>query len=206
VTKRVALAYSGGLDTSVAVGWLAAEIGYEVVAVVVDVGQDVDFDALRERATAAGAVEVVVVDAREELLRDFAMPALAANALYEGRYPLVSALSRPVIVRHLVAAARRHGPNKVCSAFVVGLEPLESLLAGAEYAARRGIVPLFSIWMPHGRPVRGSTTPPGLDYYRQARQGFAELFVKYKLEPPGASGLNVCMCRDLARRLEFGHL
>ena len=113
MTKRVALAYSGGLDTSVAVGWLAAEIGYEVVAVVVDVGQDVDFDALRERATAAGAVEVVVVDAREELLRDFAMPALAANALYEGRYPLVSALSRPVIVRHLVAAARRHGASAV---------------------------------------------------------------------------------------------
>ncbi|MGO9333110.1 MAG: argininosuccinate synthase [Acidimicrobiales bacterium] len=113
MTKRVALAYSGGLDTSVAVGWLAAEIGYEVVAVVVDVGQDVDFEALRERATAAGAVEVVVVDAREELLRDFAMPALAANALYEGRYPLVSALSRPVIVRHLVAAARRHGASAV---------------------------------------------------------------------------------------------
>jgi argininosuccinate synthase len=113
VAKRVAVAYSGGLDTSVAVGWLAAELGYEVIAVVVDVGQDADFDALRVRAKAAGAVEVVVVDAREELLRDFAMPALAANALYEGRYPLVSALSRPVIVRHLVAAARLHGASAV---------------------------------------------------------------------------------------------
>jgi pyruvate-formate lyase-activating enzyme len=114
-------------------------------------------------------------------------------------------IGREAQLRALEYAARRHGPNKVCSAFVVGLEPLESLLAGAEYAARLGIVPLFSIWLPHGRPVRGSTTPPGLDYYRQARQGFAELFVKYKLEPPGASGLNVCMCRDLARRREFGH-
>ena len=113
MTKRVALAYSGGLDTSVAVAWLGIELGYEVVAVIVDVGQDVDFDALRERAIAAGAVEVVVVDAREELLADFAMPALAANALYEGRYPLISALSRPVIVRHLVAAARRHGATAV---------------------------------------------------------------------------------------------
>jgi len=113
VAKRVAVAYSGGLDTSVAVGWLAAELGYEVIAVVVDVGQDADFDALRVRAKAAGAIEVVVVDAREELLRDFAMPALAANALYEGRYPLVSALSRPVIVRHLVAAARLHGASAV---------------------------------------------------------------------------------------------
>jgi argininosuccinate synthase len=113
VAKRVVLAYSGGLDTSVALGWLRAELGYEVIAVAVDVGQSVDFDALRERATAAGAVEVVVVDAREELLSDFAMPALAANALYEGRYPLVSALSRPVIVRHLVAAARTHGASAV---------------------------------------------------------------------------------------------
>jgi len=113
VTKRVALAYSGGLDTSVALGWLRIELGYEVIAVAVDVGQGGDFEALRERASAAGAVEVVVVDAREELLRDFAIPALAANALYEGRYPLVSALSRPVIVRHLVAAAREHGASAV---------------------------------------------------------------------------------------------
>jgi argininosuccinate synthase len=109
----VALAYSGGLDTSVAVAWLGIEHSYEVVAVIVDVGQDVDFEALRKRAAAAGAVEVVVVDAREELLADIAMPCLAANALYEGRYPLVSALSRPVIVRHLVAAARLHGATAV---------------------------------------------------------------------------------------------
>jgi len=109
----VALAYSGGLDTSVAVAWLGIEHSYEVVAVIVDVGQDVDFEALGKRAAAAGAVEVVVVDAREELLADIAMPCLAANALYEGRYPLVSALSRPVIVRHLVAAARLHGATAV---------------------------------------------------------------------------------------------
>jgi hypothetical protein len=103
-------------------------------------------------------------------------------------------------LRALEYAAERYGPNKVCSAFVVGLEPVESLLAGARYVAERGIVPLFSIWLPHFRPVRGSTTPPGLDYYRRARQGFAELFAKHKLEPPGASGLNVCMCRDLCLR------
>ena len=113
MTKRVALAYSGGLDTSVAVAWLGIEQGYEVVAVIVDVGQEADFEALSRRAAAAGAVEVVVVDAREELLADIAMPCLAANALYEGRYPLVSALSRPVIVRHLVAAARQHGATAV---------------------------------------------------------------------------------------------
>jgi pyruvate-formate lyase-activating enzyme len=105
-------------------------------------------------------------------------------------------------LRALEYAARKHGPNKVCSAFVIGLEPVERLLAGAEYVAQRGVVPLFSIWMPHGRPVLGSTTPPGLDYYRRARAGFLELFRKYRLCPPGASGLNVCMCRDLYRLLE----
>ncbi len=114
MTKRVVLAYSGGLDTSVAVHWLRAEHGYEVVAVVLDVGQsDADFEAIRARALAAGAVEAVVVYAREELARDFVLPSLQANAMYEGRYPLVSSLSRPLIVRHLVAEARRHGASAV---------------------------------------------------------------------------------------------
>jgi hypothetical protein len=95
-------------------------------------------------------------------------------------------------------SARKHGRNRTCSAFVIGLEPLESLMAGAEYVTALGIVPLFSIWMPHNRPVRGTTVAPGLDYYRRARAGFAELFARNGLEPPGASGLNVCMCRDLS--------
>ncbi len=111
--RRVVLAYSGGLDTSVAVHWMGAELGLEVVAVAVDVGQGGDFEAIRSRAIAAGAVEAVVIDARDELAMDFVVPALAANALYEGRYPLVSALSRPVIVRHLVAEARKHGAGAV---------------------------------------------------------------------------------------------
>ncbi|MFP5326286.1 MAG: argininosuccinate synthase domain-containing protein, partial [Acidimicrobiia bacterium] len=108
MAKRVVLAHSGGLDTSVAVRWMIEEYGVEVVAVAVDVGQERqgDLSDVRERALAAGAVEAVVVDAREEFARDYLAPALKANALYEGRYPLVSALSRPVIVKHLVAAAR----------------------------------------------------------------------------------------------------
>jgi argininosuccinate synthase len=109
MAPRVVLAYSGGLDTSVAVHWLGAELGYEVVAVAVDVGQGEDLAPLHDRALAAGAIDAVVVDAREEFARDILMPTLAANAKYEGRYPLVSALSRPLIVRHLVAEARRHG-------------------------------------------------------------------------------------------------
>jgi argininosuccinate synthase len=109
----VVLAYSGGLDTSVAVRWMTEEWGVEVVAVAADVGQGGDFETLRDRALAAGAVEGVVVDCREEYARDFVAPALKANARYEGKYPLVSSLSRPVIVRHLVAAARRHGADAI---------------------------------------------------------------------------------------------
>jgi argininosuccinate synthase len=115
MAKRVVLAYSGGLDTSVAVKWIGEEWGAEVVALAVDVGQGVDddWDTIRARALAAGAVEAVVVDARAEFADDFVVPALRANALYEGKYPLVSALSRPVIVRHLVRAAREHGADAV---------------------------------------------------------------------------------------------
>ncbi len=113
MTRRVVLAYSGGLDTSVAVHWMTAELGDEVIAVVVDVGQGGAFEEIRERALRAGAVDAVVVDAKEELASDFVTPALYANSLYEGRYPLVSALSRPVIVRHLVAEARRHSAGAV---------------------------------------------------------------------------------------------
>ncbi len=116
MTKRVVLAYSGGLDTSVAVRWLQEHHGAEVIAVAVDVGQSVDqtsetWETIRGRALAAGAVEAIVVDARREMAEDFCGPAIAANAKYEGKYPLVSALSRPVIVRHLVAAARAHGAH-----------------------------------------------------------------------------------------------
>ncbi|HEX3841826.1 MAG TPA: argininosuccinate synthase [Acidimicrobiales bacterium] len=116
--QRVVLAYSGGLDTSIAVRWLMENHGVEVIAVAVDVGQaaeakNEDWDAIRNRALAAGAVEAIVVDARAEMAEDFCMPALLANAKYEGKYPLVSALSRPVIVRHLVAEARRHGATAV---------------------------------------------------------------------------------------------
>jgi argininosuccinate synthase len=111
----VVLAYSGGLDTSIAVRWMREHWGVEVVACAVDVGQlkPGEAELIHERANAAGAVEVEVIDAREEFARDILVPALRANALYEGKYPLVSALSRPVIVEHLVASARRHRADAV---------------------------------------------------------------------------------------------
>ena len=92
--------------------------------------------------------------------------------------------------------AEKFGPNKACSSFVVGVEPVESFLAGAEYLAQRGIVPIVSIWMPHGRPVLGRTEAPSLDYYRQVRDRIAELYARYDIEPPGGAGFNVCLCRD----------
>jgi argininosuccinate synthase len=110
--KRCVLAYSGGLDTSVAIRWLAENKGYEVIACLVDVGQvgsgEEEMDAIRQRALDCGAVESVVVDARDELADEFVAPAIRANALYMGKYPLVSALSRPLIVRHLVRVAHEY--------------------------------------------------------------------------------------------------
>ena len=117
MAKRVVLAYSGGLDTSVAVRWMIEEWGVEVVCVLVNVGQDAEssesFDDIRVRALAAGAIDFVVVDARDEMADDFCAKAIVANARYEGKYPLVSALSRPVIVRHLVDQARKFDAQAV---------------------------------------------------------------------------------------------
>ena len=114
MTERVVLAYSGGLDTSVGIGWIAEATGAEVIAVAVDVGQGgEDLEVIRQRALDCGAVESVVVDAKDEFAEDFCLPALRANALYMDRYPLVSALSRPLIVRHLAEAARAHGATVV---------------------------------------------------------------------------------------------
>lgn len=113
MAKRIVLAYSGGLDTSVLVRWMTEEMGAEVIALAVDLGQGGDWEAVRARAVAAGAVEVEFPDAREEFASDFVTPAIKANALYEGKYPLVSSLSRPAIVRHLVEAARRHDADAI---------------------------------------------------------------------------------------------
>jgi argininosuccinate synthase len=136
MTQRVVLAYSGGLDTSVAIGWIAEQTGAEVIALAADVGQGgEDLDTIRKRALACGAADVVVVDARAEFGERYCMPALLANALYMDRYPLVSALSRPLIVAHLARVAREYGASMVahgCTGkgndqvrFEVGLTTLE---------------------------------------------------------------------------------
>ena len=114
MTKRIVLAYSGGLDTSVAIGWITEQTGAEVIALAVDVGQGgEDLDTIRQRALDCGATESVVADARAEFAAGYCLPALRANALYQQRYPLVSALSRPLIVSHLAAVAREYGATMV---------------------------------------------------------------------------------------------
>ena len=114
MTKRIVLAYSGGLDTSVAIGWITEQTGAEVIALAVDVGQGgEDLNTIRQRALDCGATESVVADARAEFAAGYCLPALRANALYQQRYPLVSALSRPLIVSHLAAVAREYGATMV---------------------------------------------------------------------------------------------
>jgi argininosuccinate synthase len=114
MTERVVLAYSGGLDTSVAISWIGRETGAEVVAVAIDLGQGgEDMNVVRQRALDCGAVEAVVVDARDEFANEYCLPTVQANALYMGRYPLVSAISRPLIVKHLVRAAETFGATTV---------------------------------------------------------------------------------------------
>ncbi|WAL44604.1 argininosuccinate synthase [Rhodococcus pyridinivorans] len=114
MAERVVLAYSGGLDTSVAISWIGKETGKEVVAVAIDLGQGgEDMEVVRQRALDCGAVESIVVDAKDEFANEYCLPTVQANALYMDRYPLVSAISRPLIVKHIVQAARAHGGTVV---------------------------------------------------------------------------------------------
>src|SRR2546427_1379799 len=109
--KKIVLAYSGGLDTSVAIRWLQ-ERGFDVIALTVDVGQPGDLGEIKEKAERLGG-RAYVVDARQEFAEEYILPALKANAMYEGQYPLSTAVARPLIGKHLVAVARREGAKFV---------------------------------------------------------------------------------------------
>ena len=112
-TARIVLAYSGGLDTSVAIAWLAEQYSAEVIAVTLDLGQGGELTDVRERALAVGATRAHVLDVRDEFASDYILPALQAGALYEDRYPLATALSRPLIARKLVDVARMEGAGVI---------------------------------------------------------------------------------------------
>jgi argininosuccinate synthase len=111
--QRIVLAYSGGLDTSVAIPWLAEKYGAEIIAVTVDLGQGHELSNVRERALAIGALRAHVVDAREEFAHHYILPALQAGAVYEDRYPLATALGRPLIAKHVVEIAKMEGATAI---------------------------------------------------------------------------------------------
>ena len=173
MAERVVLAYSGGLDTSVGIGWLKDATGKEVVALAVDVGQGgEDMEAIRQRALDCGAVEAVVVDAKDEFANDYLMPALKANALYQKRYPLVSALSRPVIAKHLAETAKALGADSVAhgctgkgndqvrfEAAVAALAPdLTSLAPVRDFALTRDKAIVYAA--EHNLPIEQSKKSP----------------------------------------------
>ncbi|EAV9819445.1 argininosuccinate synthase [Listeria monocytogenes] len=110
--EKIVLAYSGGLDTSVAIQWLV-ESGYEVIACCLDVGEGKNLDFIKEKAITVGASESYTIDAKEEFAEDFALIALQSHAYYEGKYPLISALSRPLIAKKLVEVARQEGASAI---------------------------------------------------------------------------------------------
>jgi argininosuccinate synthase len=110
---KVVLAYSGGLDTSVAIRWLKETYNLDVIAVTVDVGNERTFSLIREKALNTGAVKAVVIDAKEEFVSDYVFPALKGDAIYEGEYPLATALSRPLIAKLLVDTALKEKAQAV---------------------------------------------------------------------------------------------
>lgn len=111
--QKVVLAYSGGLDTSIMVPWIGEKYDFDVVTFTCDLGQGVDLEFVRQKALASGAVDAIVADARHLFMDYFLLPALMANALYEGRYPLATALGRPLIAWMMVDAAKKHGAAAV---------------------------------------------------------------------------------------------
>ncbi|SFK23582.1 argininosuccinate synthase [Halobacillus dabanensis] len=106
---KVVLAYSGGLDTSISIKWIQEKYGYDVIALGLDVGEGKDLETIRKKALDVGAIKAIMIDAKELLAEQYLMPALKANALYEGKYPLSSALSRPLISKLLVEVAEQEG-------------------------------------------------------------------------------------------------
>ena len=110
--EKVVLAYSGGLDTSVEIAWLKNK-GYDVIACCIDVGEGKDLEEVKQKGLAVGAVESIVIDSKKEFAEEYCLPALQGHAYYENKYPLVSALSRPLIVKHLVEVAEKYGATAI---------------------------------------------------------------------------------------------
>ena len=113
MAEKIVLAYSGGLDTSVAVRWLKEKYGYDVVALTADVGNERDFSVVEQKALKVGAIKCIVKDAKEEFVEQYIFPALQANAIYEGQYNLATALARPLIAKLMVEVAKQEGATAI---------------------------------------------------------------------------------------------
>jgi argininosuccinate synthase len=113
MAEKIVLAYSGGLDTSVAVRWLKEKYNYDVIALTADVGNERDFTAIEQKALKVGAIKCIIKDAKEEFVKQYVFPALQANAIYEGQYNLATALARPLIAKLMVEVARQEGATAI---------------------------------------------------------------------------------------------
>ena len=170
---RVLLLYSGGLDTSVMLKWIQDQYGAEIVALTVDLGQPgEDFEVVRDKALRLGALDCLVVDAKEEFARDYVLPAIKANALYGGGYPLFTALGRPLIAKLAVEKARETGCDTIahgCTGKGNDQVRIESTVAALD-PDMRIIAPVRSWQMgreeevayarEHGIPIKGGTEAP----------------------------------------------
>ena len=135
---KIVLAYSGGLDTSISINWLKEKYGSKIIAALVDVGQPEDLDEAYNRALEVGADKALIIDAKREFVSDYILPAIKANLFYEKKYPLATALARPLIAKKLVEAAQLEGAQAVahgCTAkgndqvrFDVGIRSLDPAL------------------------------------------------------------------------------
>ncbi len=145
--NKIVLAYSGGLDTSVILRWLAEEYQCPVIAYAADVGQHEDWDAVREKGMATGAEKVIISDLREEFVRDYIFPAFRANAIYEGSYLLGTSLARPIIAREQVRIAEQEGADAVShGATGKGNDQVRFELAYLALNPRLTIIAPWRIW------------------------------------------------------------
>ena len=143
--EKVILAYSGGLDTSVAITWLKKD--YDVIAVCMDVGEGKDLEFIHDKALTVGAVESYVLDVKDEFVEDYVLPALQAHAYYEQKYPLVSALSRPIIAKKLVEIAHKTGATTIAHGCTgKGNDQVRFELAVKHFAPDMDIIAPWRIW------------------------------------------------------------
>src|ERR1035441_2682356 len=134
MAKKVVLAYSGGLDTSIIIPWLNENYGLDVIAMIADVGQGDDMDAVVAKAYDTGAKKAVVLDLREEFLRDYVYPTVRSGAIYEHKYLLGTSIARPIIAKHQVLTALKEGAEAVAHGFRSFLQRCKHLVLGDDGA------------------------------------------------------------------------